>query len=128
MSNLLKYARAKDDQNFVWRIAAAMMVRAQEMEFWDLSVHSKSLVNWTLNNPMIAPAAMVNHVATNPQIAANVSVTPMIDTSSVPDTDIQFVVNEKWDRVAESMFTGVEPVIKKVVTDSNNNLPGPFRS
>ncbi len=90
-----------------------MMVRAQETEFWDLSPNAKSLVNWTLNNPMVAPPAMINHVATSPAIAENVSVTPVIDTSNVPDADIQFVVNEKWERVADSMFMNTEPVLKK---------------
>jgi hypothetical protein len=48
---------------------------------------------------------MVNHVATNPSIAAGVEVeNRFVDTSGVTDSDIQFVVNEKWDRVAESMF------------------------
>lgn len=123
-SNLLKYARARDDQNFVWRIAAAMMVRAQEMEFWELSQNSKSLVNWTLNNPMIAPAMMVNHVSTNPVIAAKIVVTPVLDTSNVLDDDIQFVVNEKWDRVADSMFTNIAPVEKQINVIANN-MPSP---
>lgn len=116
MSNLLKYARMRDDQTFIWRIAAAMMVRAQEKEFdTALTANAKSLVNWTLNNPMVAPPAMVNHLSTNPTIAANVSVTPSIDTTQVPDADIQYVVNEKWDVVANSMFASTEPVVKKVI-------------
>lgn len=113
MSDLLKYARARDDQSFVWRIAAAMMVRAQETEFWDLTTNSRSLVNWTLNNPMVAPPEMVNHLSTNPSIAANVVITSGVDTSGVPDADIQFVVNEKWARVADSMFTSNAPVAKR---------------
>lgn len=113
MSNLLKFARARDDRNFIWRIAAAMMVRAQETEFWDLDTNSRSLVNWTLNNPMVAPAEMVNHLSTNTTIAANVDVTATVDTSAVPDGDIQFVVNERWSAVANSMFANSTPVVKR---------------
>jgi hypothetical protein len=122
MSNLLKFARAKDDQAFVWRIAAAMMVRAQETEFWDLPTNSRSLVNWTLNNPMIAPPEMVNHVSTSPAIAANVVMTGVaVDTSGVPDGDIQFVVNEKWSRVADAMFLSNQPVAKKQDNSASQN-------
>lgn len=114
MSDLLKYARARDDQDFIWRIAAAMMVRAQETEFWDLPVNERSLVNWTLNNPMTAPAFMINHVSTNSSIAANITVeNGTVTTSGIPDGDIQFVVNEKWARVANSMFTEAAPVGKR---------------
>lgn len=114
MSDLLKYARARDDQDFIWRIAAAMMVRAQETEFWDLPVNERSLVNWTLNNPMTAPPFMINHVSTNSSIATNITVeNGTVTTSGVPDGDIQFVVNEKWARVANSMFTEAAPVGKR---------------
>lgn len=105
MSDLLKFARARDDQNLIWRISAAMMVRAQETEFWDLDTNSRQLVNWVLDNPMVSLPDMVNHVTTNTSIAANVNVDGgIIDTSGVPDADIQFVVNDKWQRVADGAF------------------------
>ena len=127
MSDLLKYARARDDQEFVWRIAAAMMVRAQETEFWDLPVNERSLVNWTLNNPMTAPPSMVNHISTNPAIAANiVTENGGVVTSGVPDGDIQFAVNEKWGRVSNSMFSESAPVGKRL--DPMTAPPGPVRS
>ncbi|MFM9430073.1 hypothetical protein [Arthrobacter sp. MP_2.3] len=106
MSQLLKYARAKDDQSFVWRIAAAMMVKAQEIEFWDLQPASRALVDFVLDNPMQAVPAMVNHVSTNPSIAENVTVSNgTVSTEDVPDGDIQYVVGDKWDRVADSLYT-----------------------
>jgi hypothetical protein len=105
MSNLLKYARAKDDQNFIWRIAAAMMVHAQEIEHWELSEQQRALVTWVMLNPMVAHQIMVNHVSTNTAIAANVIVeNGAINTDSVPDDDIQYVVNQAWDAVAVSAF------------------------
>jgi len=105
MSNLLKYARAKDDQNFIWRIAAAMMVHAQEIEHWDLPANQRAFVTWVFANPMVAHQTMVNHVATNTSIAANVVVeNGAVSTDSVPDDDIQYVVNQAWDAVALSAF------------------------
>lgn len=108
MSVLLKYARARDDADFVWRISAAMVVRAQEMEVWEVGAESRSLIDYVLANPMTPVPKMVNHVSTNPSIAAGVEVEDrFVDTSGVTDEDIQFVVNEKWDRVAESMFPAI---------------------
>lgn len=113
MSDLLKYARARDDQEFVWRIAAAMMVRAQETEFWEVTVNERSLINWVLNNPMAVPQTMVSHVATNATIAAGVVIeNSAVDTSGIPDGDIQYVVNDKWARVANSLFSEENPVEK----------------
>lgn len=107
-SLLLKYARARDDSDFVWRISAACAVRAQEQEFWEVSPESRKLIDYVLANPMAPVPAMVNHLSTSPAIAANVSVeNRTVDTSAVPDDDIQYVVNEKWDTVAKSMFPGV---------------------
>lgn len=107
-SNLLKFARARDDADFPWRIAAAMMVYAQQIEQWEISAASKMLVQWVFDNPMVAPSQMVNHVSTNVAIAANVNIDMgRVDTSAVPDDDIQYVVQEKWDRVAETLFTPV---------------------
>jgi hypothetical protein len=105
MSNLLKYARARDDQNFIWRIAAAMMVHAQEIEHWELSNQQRALVTWVLANPMVAHQTMVNHVSTNTAIAANVVVeNGAVTTDGVPDDDIQYVVNTAWEAVALSAF------------------------
>lgn len=103
--DLLKYTRARDDRNFIWRIAGAMVVKAQEIEEWDLSPESRQLVTNVIDNPMEVVPAMVNHVSTNPTIAANVSVNDgAVDTSAVPDSDILFVVGDKWDRVARSVY------------------------
>lgn len=103
-SNLLKYARARDDQDFGWRIAAAMQVRAQEMESWELSEASRSFTNWVLNNPMVPHERMTAFVSTSPSIAANIIIeSGAVTTAGVPDADLQYVVNEVWDRVAGSM-------------------------
>lgn len=104
-SLLLKYARAKDDPDFVWRISAAMSVHAQEIEFWDLSPASRALTEYVLANPMESVERMVNHLSTSPAIAANITINmDQVITSAVPDGDIQYTVNTKWDIVADSMF------------------------
>ena len=104
-STLLKYARARDDADFRWRIAAAMSLKAQAEEKWDLAPASRQLNNWVLANPMVSVERMVAAVATNPTVAANVSLTGgVVDTSAVPDGDLIFVVNEKWDAVAGQLY------------------------
>ena len=103
-SNLLKYARARDDQDFGWRIAAAMMVRAQEIENDELSPASRSFTDWVLKNPMVPHERVIAFVSTSPVIAENVTIDAgMVSTAAVPDGDIQTVVNQVWDRVAESL-------------------------
>lgn len=105
-SQLLKYARARDDQDFTWRIAAAMMVHAREQEFFELVPAERQLVGWTLDNPMVPNGTMVNFVSTTPAIAANVTITAngAVSTAGVPDSDIQYVVNTVWPKVAASLF------------------------
>ena len=103
-SQLLKYARARDDQQFGWRIAAAMQVRAQEIAAWDLAPASRAFTDWVLKNPMVPHERMTAFVSTTPTIAANVTVEAgTVNTDGGPDDDIQFVVNEVWDRVADSL-------------------------
>jgi hypothetical protein len=105
MSNLLKFARLRDDREFVWRVAAAMSIRAQEIEAWDLDANQRALVEWVLNNPLTTPYAMLNQLAINPGILAQVSMEAgVIDASAVPDDDIQYVVNDRWITVAAAMF------------------------
>lgn len=107
-SLLLKYARARDDVDFVRRINAAMIVRAQEQEFWDLAPEIRSLVDYILDHPMETVEPMINRLSTNPGIAALISIeNNIVDTSGVPDNDIQYVVNEQFGLVAKSMFPPV---------------------
>jgi hypothetical protein len=103
-SNLLKYARARDDQDFGWRIAAAMMVRAQDIETDDLPPASRAFTDWVLKNPMVPHERVIAFVSTSPVIAEHVTIeSGTVSTAGVPDEDIQTVVNEVWDRVAESL-------------------------
>lgn len=104
-STLLKYARARDDADFRWRIAAAMSLKAQAEEKWDLAPASRQLNDWVLANPMVSVERMVAAVATNPAIAADVTLTGgIVDTSAVPDDAIVYTVNQKWDAVAGQLY------------------------
>lgn len=105
-SMLLKYARAKDDQDFKWRIAAAMVLKAQEQEHWTLAPESRSLTDWVLANPMESHPTMVTHVSVNSTIAGAITIqNGVVDTSAVPDSDIIFAVGDQWDAVAASVFS-----------------------
>lgn len=97
----LRMARAKDDQNFVWRIAAAMTVKAQYQAEFNLSPSSRALTDWVLDHPMEDVPRMVAFVSTNGTVADKITITDgAIDTSAVPDTDIEYVVGDRWDTVA----------------------------
>lgn len=104
-SLLLKYARARDDRDFVWRISAAAMVCAQGHAADTSGTASRSLADYVLERPMSELPLLINHVSTSPDVAASITVeNNIIDTSNVPDADIQSVVDAKWDLVAAAMF------------------------
>jgi hypothetical protein len=106
--NLLKYARARDSQEFVWRVAAAMTVQAQynyEAKPADQTVESLKLTDWVLENPLQPLAMMTAFAATHPPIAAKVKYEQgTIDTADVLDEDIKYAVGTKWPLVAAKMF------------------------
>lgn len=108
-SNLLKYARARDDQDFRWRIAAAMQLKAQEVAQFELTPAERALTDWVLANPMVPLERMVAAVAVNPAVAAQVTLADdRVDTSGVPDGDIIFVVSTEWPDVAQQMYAAAE--------------------
>lgn len=105
--NLLKYARARDDQDFTWRVTAALTVKAQYMADvpGDSSVEGRAMRDWVLDNPMVPIEMMTAFAATMPEIAANVTIDGgTVDTAHVLDTDISYIVGAKWDTVAKHRF------------------------
>lgn len=109
--DLLKYARARDDQDFVWRVAAALTVQAQYLADnpGNPSVESLAMRDWVLENPMAPIDMMQAFAATMPEIAAKVTVNEgAVDTSEVLDTDIRYIVGAKWNTVATHRF-GTSP-------------------
>ena len=113
--DLLKFARAGDDTRFVWRVAAAMTLQAQEYELKPPAVYSpeaKQFTNWVLDNPLVADGQLLMHVAANSKVVALVTITPNgeVDTTAVLDADIKYMVRNKWEAIAKRRFR-VEPVV-----------------
>lgn len=109
-NDLIKYARARDDQDFVWRTAAAVLLEAR-YKFDanpDMSVESRKLMDWALDNPLVAPNLMVAFVATSQPVAAGITYEDgVIDTSGATDTAIKNAVGFSWETVAKKMFLAV---------------------
>lgn len=106
--DLLKYARARDDANFGFRVSAALMVEAlYRVETKpNVSVEALAMMNWVLDNPLQPIDLMNAFAATMPEIAAKVTITDnAVSTTDVLDSDIKYIVGAKWDTVATKRFT-----------------------
>lgn len=106
-TQLLKFARARDHQDFIWRVTAALTVKAQYMA--DVpdgaSVEGLIMRDWVLGNPMAPIEMMTAFASTMPEIAAKVTIGGGgIDTAAVLDSDIIYIVGAKWDTVAKHRF------------------------
>lgn len=108
MSELLKYARIRDDEEFRLRVAAAMQLRVEEMRAWDLTPRTKALIDWVDDHPLEAPDKMLAACVVNPTIAQNVEMDGLaIRTDLVPDDDIKFVVADQWEAVGARLFPNI---------------------
>lgn len=104
----LKIARAKDDEDFVLRIAAALTIKAQYQSEFVLEPASRAMTDWVLDHPMEPIPRMVAFVSTNGTVAGKLQlVDNAIITAEVPDSDIEYVVGDKWDTVARLQFPQV---------------------
>jgi hypothetical protein len=104
-SRFLRMARARDDEEFVQRIAAAMTLKALYQADFELIPESRAMTDWVLEHPMEALPRMVSFVSTNGSVVNSITIIDnAIDTSAVPDSDIEYVVGEKWDVVAKLQF------------------------
>jgi hypothetical protein len=108
MSKLLQTARAMDDQNFVWRVTAAMLVKADYVINAPdgQSVEALELADWVLDNPMVPVPEMNALVAVNGTVADKVVVdnNGLVNTMGIADGDIQYVVDSKWETVAAKRY------------------------
>lgn len=110
-TQLLKFARARDHQDFIWRVTAALTVKAQYMAEvpGDSSVEGLALRDWVLDNPMTPLDMMTAFAATMPEIAAKVTISGgTVDTAHVRDSDISYIVGAKWDTVAKHRFVATQ--------------------
>lgn len=104
---LLKYARTRDAVGFVHRVSGAMMKLALYRLDTnpDVSVESKALMNWVLDNPLAPVDLMTAFAATMPEVNAQVTIVDdAVSTDAVQDQDIKYIVEAKWDTVANRMF------------------------
>lgn len=106
-TDLLKYARARDDQDFVWRVAAAVLLEARYKYEANpaMSLEAHKLMDWALDHPLEAPELMVSFVATAPDVAAGISLdNGAVNTSEASDAAIKAAVGASWETVARQMF------------------------
>lgn len=108
MSDLLKFALVQRDETFVQRVSAAMLIYARYIDGNDMSVESKNMVDYVMENPLVPVREMVLTVAVNGTVTSKVSVAKGVaDASGVPDTDITYVVESQWNVVAAKAFPAV---------------------
>lgn len=105
MSNLLKFARIQQNEEFVSRVSAATLIRAREIGAWEMTDGQRAFITYVTDNPLVSVPAMVIAVATNTSVINNVNIADGVaDAAEVPDGDIQFAVNENMFTVADKMF------------------------
>lgn len=105
--DLLKYARARDDQDFVWRVSAAMTVEAQYKlgAQPDMSVEAGKLMNWVLDNPMVTDPLMLAFASTDQDVVAGIVIeNGAVITAGATDAAIKGVIGRRWDLVAARRF------------------------
>ena len=108
--NLLKYARARDDRDFVWRVAAAMTIEAQYKlgANPDMTIEARKLMDWVLDNPMVDDQLMIAFASTDETVAEHITIVDgAVKTADVPDEAIKGVVGRRWDLVAARRFGAV---------------------
>ncbi|UIW13505.1 hypothetical protein PQD80_gp21 [Arthrobacter phage Lizalica] len=106
-TELIKYARARDDQDFVWRVAAAVLLEARYKFEANpvMSLESRKLMEWALDSPLTAPPLMVAFVAADAAVASGVVVdNGAVITSGASDAAIKAAVGASWETVARQMF------------------------
>lgn len=104
---LLKFARARDDIQFVWRVSAAMTVEAQYKlgANPDMTLEGRKLMNWVLDNPMEPDPLMVAFASTDATVASSIEMDGgTVSTAEVPDAAIKAVVGARWNIVAARRF------------------------
>lgn len=104
---LLKYARTRDAEGFEHRVSGAMMkIALYRLDTNpDVSVESKRLMNWVLDNPLAPVDLMTSFAATMPEVNAAVTIIDgAVSADAVKDSDISYIVQAKWDTVATRMF------------------------
>lgn len=100
MMTLLSTQRALDDQNFKWKVMGASLIHASGFAGMTVA-QGKYFAIQTILYPQTVDMTLVAFVAMDPVVAAAIvtSETGSVDTSAVPDAEIQRVVSARWGLV-----------------------------
>lgn len=103
---LLSTQRALDDQYFKWRVMGASLIQASGFNSMTVA-QGKYYALSTILNPQMVDMTMVAFVAMDPVVSAAIVATEegAVDTSAVPDAEIQRVVNARWGLVGNKYKT-----------------------
>ncbi|WP_146004309.1 hypothetical protein [Brevibacterium luteolum] len=98
-----------DDQEFRWRVMGACIQHAAGYKSMSDDGADRRYALRVLSQPHVVDQMMLCIVASNPQIAALITVGAdgTVDTTGVPDNDIEFVVAQAWADVAEQIQGGL---------------------
>lgn len=113
MSELLRLFQTLNDGQLAQRIQGACVKYAHELDGQDdVDPLDAGFARLVLSNPFRMWHEQQLEAAANPAILANVVVQPggeTVDSTAVPDTDIEFVVQSTWHKVAAKHVTLPEP-------------------
>lgn len=100
-SDLFKTGRLINNEDFVTRVSAAMILHAQSLVTSPAS-SAKNLAIYTLIHPMRMESSMTALVASDPTVLAAVTMTDnvLVDMEALPDSAVKSVVAAKWAVVA----------------------------
>ncbi|MFF2029521.1 hypothetical protein [Arthrobacter sp. NPDC058192] len=107
-TELLKYARIRDDYELQQRANAALLVQAL---YWvanppDMTLEQRLMRDWVVDHPLEPIELMTAYVANMPEVAAASTLLQGggVDTSEVLDYSIKYIVEAKWNVVANNQF------------------------
>lgn len=102
MSELLKAARAIEDDKFIWRVrAGAFYYAAQNLMTWASTTKEFRFATAVLLNPTSLDPSMLAFVATDPTNAGKIVLDGVVpNTDGVTDADIMRVIAARWSLVA----------------------------
>lgn len=102
MSELLKAARAIEDDKFIWRVrAGAFFYAAQNLTNFGSTTKEFRFASAVLLNPTALDPSMLAFVATDPTNAGKIVLDGIVpNTDGVTDADIMRVIAARWSLVA----------------------------
>lgn len=113
MSELLRLFQTLNDGHLAQRIQGACVKYAHQLDGQDdIDPLDAGFARLVLSNPFRMWHEQQLEAAANPTILANVIVREggeTVDSTAVPDTDIEYLVQSTWRKVAVKLVTLPEP-------------------